>query len=168
MGVRDMDQAPEQTPRRSFWVVAVALLAIVLVGLLAAFALDRRFRPRVGVDGTPLVAAPAVTRAPALQPSPLAVIPTSPTSLAASPTMSAPPTLTVGPRPTEASLPREIETAYLRYWQVRTQAFLDLDTSQLGEVMMGDELARTEKYVQDLRAQGRAAKMEVEHHTILA
>ena len=60
-------------------------------------------------------------------------------------------------------LEREIEDAYLRYWDVLKQAYLNLDTSHLAEVMAGAELSRQEQDIHALQAKGRAAKLEVDH-----
>ena len=169
MDVKDTRPETEtERPRRPFWIVAVALFAIVLVGLLAAYGLDRRFRTPVSVEPAPQGAASSQARAAQTQPTTLPAAQPSATALAIAPTVPTTPTLPAGLHLADSPLEREIEAAYLHYWQVRTDAFLNLDTSHLGEVMVGDELARSEKYVQDLRSQGRAAKMDVEHRTALA
>jgi len=65
-------------------------------------------------------------------------------------------------------LEREIEAAYLHYWDVLAQAYLDTDTSHLSEVMSDPELSRQEKEIQDLKSQGRAAKLVAEHRIAFA
>lgn len=149
-------------PRRPYWAVGLVLLAVVIVVLTAAFLLDRQLRPRVGIEATattPALAQAATPPTAALSPTvPAAATPAAPA--AAVPTVAASPTgLPVASSPLE----REIEEAYLRYWDVLTQAYLNLDTSRLSEVMSGAELARQEQQIRDLKAQGRAAKLEAQH-----
>ncbi len=168
MDVKDMRPETEtERSRRPFWIVAVALLAIVLVGLLGAYGLDRRFRTPVGVEPASQGNA-SQANAPQTQPTALPAAQPTPAVAVVRPTDGITPTLPAGLRLADSPLEREIEAAYLHYWQVRTDAFLNLDMSHLSEVMVGDELARSEKYIQDLRSQGRAAKMDVEHRTALA
>lgn len=159
----------EAAPARSPWLVAAGVLGVVVLGLVLAFALDRRFRPTVAVEPTRPVAVMVPTAAPRAQgPGGATAAATGAVlSLAATPRPGLTPTLPGGLRLADSPLEREVEAAYLHYWDVRTQAFLNLDSSRLGEVMAGDELARAEKYIQDLRSQGRAAKMDVEHRIAL-
>jgi hypothetical protein len=56
-----------------------------------------------------------------------------------------------------------VETAYQRYWEVRTQAFSTLDTSRLPEVVAGEELPREEKRVRDLADEGHALRLIYQH-----
>ena len=151
------------------WLVAAGILGVVLLGLLAAFALDRRFRQTVTVEPTRPVAAAVPASASPTQPSVATPgVTTTPVSSSAETAMpGAMTTLPGGLRLADSPLEREVQAAYLRYWDVRTQAFLNLDSSRLSEVMAGDELTRAEKYIQDLRSQGRAAKMDVEHRIAL-
>src|SRR5437588_649952 len=83
--------------------------------------------PAKATAGSP---APAV--APPAVPGPAAVTAAAPAvaSVVASPQAS-------GFRVATSPLEQEIEQAYLHYWDVRTAAYLSLDTSQLGEVMAG-------------------------------
>ncbi len=127
-----------------FWVVGFALLAAMLVLLVAALFLNDRLRPRVET-------VPPATSAAA---GPLATAISTPALATASPS-----SLPVGTSPLE----REIEAAYLRYWEVRSRAYLNLDPSLLPEVLAGAKLAREEKQIRDLQAQGRAAKLDVDH-----
>jgi len=149
-------------PRRPYWAVGLVLLAVVIVVLAAAFLLDRQLRPRVGIEPSPTM--PVLAQAstpPTVAPSPTLPAAATPTArAAATPMVAASPTAL---RVANSSLEREIEEAYLRYWDVLTQAYLNLDTSHLSEVMSGAELARQEQQIRDLQAQGRAAKLEVQH-----
>lgn len=79
-------------------------------------------------------------------------------------TAGAPPGVRVATTPLE----REVEDAYLRYWDVLKLAYLTLDTSRLSEVMAGAELSRQEAAIRDLQSKGRAAKLEVDHRMVFA
>jgi hypothetical protein len=59
---------------------------------------------------------------------------------------------------------RAVEEAYLYYWAVRADAFRRTDTSRLGEVMDGAELERTRQQIDELRAKGQAARVDLQHH----
>src|SRR5579884_999715 len=52
---RDTGTEATSDPRRPWWPVGLALLGLVAVVLIGAVLLDRRFRPRVGVEPTPAV-----------------------------------------------------------------------------------------------------------------
>lgn len=129
---------------RRFWVVGLALLAAVTVLLAGAFVLNDRLRPQVGT-----------------RPVPTNEVASSKATSVAAPALatSSPASLPVANSPLE----REIEAAYLRFWEVRSEAFLNQDTTRLSEVMSGAELARTEQQIDELKAQGRAARIVVEH-----
>jgi hypothetical protein len=60
-------------------------------------------------------------------------------------------------------LRRQIETAYTQYWDARAQAASTLDPKPLDDVAMGDELLALRHDVAQLRADGRAIKVEVQH-----
>jgi hypothetical protein len=130
-------------------------VAVLLVGGLVA---GRHFRSTVGTQPAPSIAAPASPATPATVAAP---------AVAASPAVSAPasavPSLPVSTDP----LALEIEQAYLHYWDVRSQAFFNLDPTHLPEVMAGAELSRELQQMKDMQAQGRAGKVDVEHHILL-
>ncbi|MGE0544371.1 MAG: hypothetical protein AB7R89_29775 [Dehalococcoidia bacterium] len=143
---------------QQYRLIALALLGLVLAALVGAFLLDRRVRPRVGID--PTAAIPAVAEATA----PIGAV-------------SMPPAASMVPTATAAAVPssvrvarspleREIEDAYFHYWDVLAQAYLNLDPSGLADVTSGAELTRQEQQVRDLRAQGKAAKLIADHHLI--
>jgi hypothetical protein len=149
-------------PRRPYWAVGLVLLAVVIAVLAAAFLLDRQLRPRVGIEAT--ATTPALAQAstsPTAAPSPTAPAAATLTAQAAAvPTVVASPTgLPVASSPLE----REIEQAYLKYWDIRSEALYNLDPRRLPEVMAGAELEREQQQVSELKAQGRAVKTDVEH-----
>jgi hypothetical protein len=65
-------------------------------------------------------------------------------------------------------LKQQVEDSHRRFWDVRGRAFLDLDTSRLTEVETGPAPERDEAAIRDLKAQGRAQKLEVEHASRVA
>ncbi len=150
--------------RRPYWVVGLALLGMVAVLLAVAFLVGNHLRPRVGVESAPAVAratrpteVPAGYLPPTAEPAVKSATATVPV---ASPTSTGAPT---GVSVANSPLEREIEAGYLRYWDVLSQAYLNLDTSRLPEAMSGAELGRQEQEIRSLQAQGKAAKLDVEH-----
>lgn len=163
LNVRDAVVENVDEPRRPWWPVGLALLGLVVVLLVGAVLIGRQLRPSVGVEPAPQASA-------AVQPtSPAAAVAVA-TPAAAAPTAVSGATSAVPPGVRIASSPleREVEDAYLRYWDVLKQAYLSLDTSRLGEVMAGAELSRQEQQIRDLQSKGRAAKLEVDHRIAFA
>ncbi len=155
----NVDQTASVVERQplAFWKVGLGLLALILVIVAAAVLLNQRLRPQVGIEPAPTpLPAVAATQGPEA------------TKVAAVAAVMATPTLPGGLRIGNSPLEREIEAAYLHYWDVRTQAYLALDSSRLPEVMANDELTRNQKQIADLKAQGRAAKLDVEHQIAFA
>lgn len=150
--------------------VGAALLGVVLVLLGAAFFLNSRLRPPTTLEAVPSIAGTRATRV-----TPTVVPTTAPLGVTV-PGVSTPPLTTStavlttqvppGVRVASSPLEREIEDAYLHYWQVRSDALLNLDTSHLGDVMAGPELARDIKQVEDLKAQSKAARVVITQHSI--
>jgi hypothetical protein len=131
---------------RRYWPVAVGLTFLVFLVLAAAFLLDRRFRPSVATQPLPIVE-PASRGG---------------TAVAQAPATNAAITLPwarVGVTPLE----REIEDAYARYWQVRTEAHLTLNPGKLPEVMADAELLREERQLANLAGRGRLGRIDVRH-----
>ncbi|MCL5107382.1 MAG: hypothetical protein M1401_00615 [Chloroflexi bacterium] len=129
---------------RRFWVIGLALLGVVVAIIVGAFVLGDSFRPKVDTVPVSTGAAASDKATPVAAP---ALATTKPSNL----------------QTANSPLEREIEAAYLRYWEVRAEAFLNRDTSHLSEVMAEAELARTRQQIDDLKAQGRAARIVVEH-----
>lgn len=131
---------PPVAPRpRPYWVVAFALLGLVLAMLGVALLLDRHFRPRVGIE--PASASPNQATSP------------TPASMAELPFATTP-------------LEREVEAAYWKFLRTHADAVLELDTSRLSEVLDGQPLQWVTDEVNDLKGQGLAAKL-IEDERIL-
>lgn len=149
----DLGASPE--PRRPFWVVGLLLLGLVVAVLVGAFLLDRQLRPSVGIEpapAVPVVGKATETSQPGRQPtSPAAGIPTQVT------------TTTQAGAGAGSPSPKEVEQAYLKYWEVYSEAMYTLDTSRLSEVAAGERLEQAVTEVEKLKAQGKAAKIDVEH-----
>lgn len=161
----------DNDPRKlSLWLVAAGILGVVLLGLLGAFALDRRFRQTVTVEPPrPLAALVPTSASPTQTPVATPGVTTTPvSSSAATPMPGITPTLPGGLRLADSPLEREVQAAYLRYWDVLTEANLSLDTSRLPEVTAGRELAQAQQQVEELKGKGKAAKVDVEHRIALA
>src|SRR5437868_13701579 len=62
-----------------------------------------------------------------------------------------------------ADLRREVEAAYSQYWDARAQAVWTLDAAPLDDVATGDEILALRRDVDQLRNDGRAIKVEVQH-----
>jgi galactokinase len=138
----------------------VALIAVLLVGGWYA---GQHFRARVGIEpaaGASMTsgAAPATAQvaAPAAVGAASSAAPTVASAAAASPSASA-------FRMATSPLEQEVEQAYLHYWDVRKEAFLNLDASLLGQVEAGAKLSRDQQQVEDFKAQGHAARLDVDH-----
>jgi hypothetical protein len=94
---------------------------------------------------------PPTPTVPAPTPTPT---PTVAATLRLSPTPSATPTV-------DPALAEEVGKAYETFWQVRSQALLELDTTHLDEVMDGDYLLNVQRRIDELRQEGHAIKTQV-------
>ncbi len=159
---RDTGTEATSDPRRPWWPVGLALLGLVAVVLVGAVLLNRQFGPRVGVEPTPAVQTVAQGTA---VPTPQSA-PTAAAASTTAPATATPPAATAtvpAVRVATSPLEREIEAAYQKYWDVRAEALYTLDPSRLPEVMAGAELERERQQIEELKVQGRAAKIDVEH-----
>jgi hypothetical protein len=150
--------------------VAGGILGVLLVAMATALYLYLR-----GFEGSTPVASPiAVGGATATSPPGPTAAPTAttrPTSLPiAAPTAA--PTIEASPEPEpwwertnqfSEALGKEIGEAYLHYWEVVEQAYLEVDSGRLPEVEDGAELARDLKAIDDFRNRGQAQKLVIEH-----
>ncbi len=103
--------------------------------------------PAVAPTTQPRIATPAAT-----------TVPTPPAALSAT-SSGATPVPTVAPK-----LAAEVSEAYLRYFQVRADALLHLDSSSLDQVAAGDALIGLQKEIEQDRAAGRAIRVDVMHN----
>ena len=158
----DPPENPEPGHRRPYWVVGLALLGLVVVLLVGAFLLESQSRPQVGVEVPLAVTGTTSAQAAAGDVQPTAQSVAAPPETAAAAVPAAVETVG-GLHVANSPLEREIEAAYLHYWDVRSQAYSDLDTTHLPEVMAGAELERERQQITDLKNQGRAANIVAEH-----
>ncbi len=109
----------------------------------------------------------APTRPPTATPAPAAQPTVAPT-----PTVAALPA--AGASATPATLPTvspeldaEISAAYEKYFQVTSDALLNLDPTPLSEVAAGQALAGLEQTIEEDRTQGRALQTNVRHQFVV-
>jgi hypothetical protein len=147
-------------PRRlSHWVIGLALLLVVVLLLGGATVLEQRLRPKVGLQ-------PATT-AHAQEPPNLGFILSrpsrQPTSNDTEPLPTPSPEAGTNVIDVDAALLEEVDTAYSKFWDVRTEAALNVDVSRLPEVADGAALEREQQQIGDLQARGVAAVIEGDH-----
>lgn len=170
--IRD-GNATDASRQRSYWPVALALLGVVVVMLGAAFILNRQLRSPVGIEPTSGGAAPARVEIPSPvvtatrvigSPTPVTQA-TAPRSVPASPpaATSVPTTEPIGLSTPELTDQQIVEQAYLRYWEVYSEALLQLDTSRIPEVAADEELQRIQEEVEGFRQRGQAVRANVTH-----
>lgn len=131
--------------RRSHIGIGVGLLALVFVIVAGAFLLNRQLRPRVGIEA---IAGPSALQG-SESPASRTISSESEIGLLATP------------------LQREVATAYLRYWTVYGAAMESLDSSGLASVADGARLKEASADIDDLRAEGVAAKFQVKHSIVI-
>lgn len=153
----DRNQQSEQ--RSPYWAVGLTLLGVVVLILAAAFVLNQRLQPQVGI--VPLASTPtrgsstpaphsAVTLA-----TPRATVAPSPTAIA-----TASPTPVLSPR-------QQVVQAYHRYWQAYSRALYTLNTSHMDTVAVDAELRRVAVEVAGFRQRGYAVHVRVTHHALI-
>jgi hypothetical protein len=109
-----------------------------------------------------VVAAPTTSATPGR--TPLIVVLDATATPSAAPANTSEPASTPShtPLPTvEPTLAAEVGQAYENFWQVTSQALLELDTTHLEEVTDGDYLASISDRIVELRAEGKAIKTHV-------
>ena len=134
---------------RRYGIVGAALFAVIAVLLVGGYFLGNHLRPPVGVEQVVLPASP---------------VPTQITAASSAPA-NASGTVAVGSASPVASSTAEsdVTNAYLRYWQVYSDAVLNLDSSHLGEVLDGQALGWVSDEIAGLKKQGKSAKIDVQH-----
>jgi len=153
------------------WYMVTAALVILLGGLLAlGLYANRNSRPQpvaAPTQATDLVATATLVPTQAVSSTPLVVIPSTPTKAVVASTATAlPSAISTAPAPSPTSDPAlvaEVSQAFDRYWEIRAQALLELDTTHLPEVMGGDHLRVIAQRVDELRSQNRAIKTDIDH-----
>ena len=140
-----------------YGVVAAVLLVCVALLLGGGYVLGQRLRPRAGPAG---VSAATATSSSA---SPSADSGGPGTSASAMPSRSGPAVAAASPETSSAAEQQVIE-AYLRYWQVYSDAVLNLDTSHLNEVLAGPALQWVTDEVTGLKEKNTPAKVNVQHN----
>jgi len=160
MGEMVGSTSPGPDHRRPYWVVGLALLALVVGVLAFAFFLNQHLGSRAGV-------APLSTGTPtkgSTRPAQQKGHPTATT--AATAVATATPAST--PLPITPLTPRQqVEQAYHRYWQDYSHALFTLDTSHMGDVATGTELKRVQAEVAALQQRNRAVHVSVSHSALV-
>lgn len=129
---------------RPYWLVGTALLVLVVMAVASALLLDRRFRSPVGIERGERPASSATTATGSAGAS------TTITNASELGRLNSP-------------LERDVARAYLRYWDVYSEAMLSLDVSKLPEVTAAARLQEAQEEVADLKAGGVAARIQVAH-----
>lgn len=94
--------------------------------------------------------------------------PTAPAGEGPSPTPSPAVTATAEATPTPTlSVEEEATQAYLGYWDAYAEAVLNLDASLMQGVAGGEELQRIQDEIEELRSQGSAVRIRVEHNYVI-
>jgi hypothetical protein len=128
-------------PQRPYVRIGVVLLTLIFVVVSAAILLDKQLRPQAGME--PVSGTSSAGEA---GPLPSRMITNeSEIGLLATP------------------LQREVAQAYLHYWAVYGSAMEAVDTAHLPEVAAGGRLQEALEEVEELRAEGVAAKIQVKH-----
>lgn len=65
--------------------------------------------------------------------------------------------------PTSTDTKAQVEQAYLRYWDVYTEANLKLDVSRLEEVLSGDALKIVRDQIEEQKSKNQPVRIRVEH-----
>ena len=175
---RESEAEGEGRPR--YLLIGGVMLGLIVAIIAGAFLLNERFRPRVGIEPAPSVVVPTATPS---APAPVVVVPptvASPESTAPTATASQAPTIAatsastsstgaVGsakPTPSEA-LEREVEQAYLKYWDVYSDTLLNLDASKMSEVAADNGLSRVQEEVADFQRRKAAVRVRVTHSLLV-
>ncbi|MGE3511389.1 MAG: hypothetical protein AB7N65_21170 [Vicinamibacterales bacterium] len=144
--------------RRSYWLVGLALLIVVLLLLGGATVMNQRLRPKVGLQ--------AATTAHA-QETRFGFILGRHSSLDepgdTEPAVAPSPEGGTDAFEIDLALLEEVQAAYSTFWEIRAEAAFNLDVSRLPEVLDGSALEREREQIADLEARGVAAVIDAEH-----
>lgn len=151
--------------RKPYWPVAAGLLGIIVVLVVGGFLLNSRSRGNTGAAGGPIVSA-AVS--PAASAGSAAILANStappPASSAGSSTPASANASAVPSSSSNSPLEQEVTAAYEHFWDVYSNAVLQLDSSQLSQVATGEALQQLQAEVDALRKRNRAVRVVVTHH----
>jgi hypothetical protein len=125
--------------------VAAAVTPTPVVSTPTPVVASATTQPQAAAATTPVATVAIVATVETAMPTPVVAATASPTSL---------PTV-------EPTLAAEISQAYENFWQVKSQALLELDPNHLPDVMDDEYLADTQDLIEQLRAEGRAIKTQV-------
>ena len=148
---RPADEAARVSGFRRYGIVGAALFALIAVILVGGYFLGNHLRPPVGMEPVGLSTTSA---------SSVASVPSTP---AASVTSDAATASSGSPQASSAAAV-EVQKAYLQYWAVYSEAMYTLDASHLADVASGERLQQATDEVQKVKAQGKAAKIDVQHN----
>ncbi len=82
-----------------------------------------------------------------------------------SPSSTQPSSSTPSPAATgEQAIRAQAQAAYLKYWDVYSEALLKLDTSRLDEVLTGEALQVVTKQVEQQESRNQPVRIDVDHH----
>jgi|SRR5581483_1919843 len=137
---------------KPYWPVALALFGVAAVLLVAGFLYIRQSRPNFGVQSQPITSVAAFA-------APASTIP----SIASQPSAVAS-ALAVALSATSAD-PRaqDVANAYQHYWQVYSDALLNVDSSHIADIATGDEATRIQSEIDGIRKQKEAVRVVVKH-----
>lgn len=151
--------AKRSSTERPYRTTALALLILVIVLLGAAFFLNQRLRPHVGI--APVRVTPHATSSTTAHDTTALPRPTvAATPLVTATSSPSTPTPTLTPR-------QQIAQAYHRYWQDYSRALYTLDATRMSAVAAGGELTRVQAEVAGFRQENRAVHVRVTHHELL-
>lgn len=173
-------QMSTPTPPR-YLLVGLALLGFIVVILVGALLLNDRLRARVGIEPaptaiasqqTPVGAAASSAQATSAPSAIAAATATSSstiiTTTATATTTTAMVTAVVIGNPTAIPTPTgEVEQAYLRYWEVYSDALLNLDASKMNQVAAENGLSRVQEEVADFLSRKVAVRVRVTHSFVV-
>ena len=154
-GARRDQYAPA---RRSYWPIGLTLLIVVMLLLGGATFLNQRLRPAVGLQSATTAYAQETRYGFILGRQLQQQSPGD-----AAPVASSSPATDADSIEIDVALLEEVQAAYSRFWDIRTEAAFNLDVSRLPEVMDGPALEREREQIADLEARGVAAVIEAEH-----
>ncbi|HLG72492.1 MAG TPA: hypothetical protein VK009_18905 [Chloroflexota bacterium] len=145
---------------RPFWAVWLALLGVLVALVAGAFLLDKQFRSRIGVQPVAVNVASSSAAVPASR------VPVADAASVA-PVASVNASIVASAASSNSPAAQAVLDAYQHYWQVYSNALLNLDTSHVGDVAAGEELTRIQQEVANFKQRNDAVRVVVEHHYLV-